>query len=294
MIRVLRVASGSLLCRATAIAAMGVALTACGGSASGGGSKSTTPSTYSLGGTISGLTGTGLVLANSGETLSVTIGTGTFAFSTRFTSATAYAVTVQNTPPGLTCSVAAGTGTFATANVNNVVVTCSDQAYPISGTIQGLNGAGLVLANGTDKLSVPTGSTSFTMPTPVAYTSTYAITVATQPQGLSCAMQNGTGTMGAAAVANVAVSCSDQPYTLGGTVSGLTVAGLVLTNGNDTVQVPANAAAFTLPTAVAFSSNYSVTVATQPAGLTCSVSNGSGPMPAANVTTVAIVCSSNA
>lgn len=285
---------GSLFCRPTAIAAMVVALTACGGFDAGEGSGSAIRSTYSLGGTISGLSGTGLVLANSGETLPVTAGAGTFEFSRRFTSATAYAVTVQNTPPGLTCSVAAGTGTFETANVNNAVVTCSDQAYPISGTIHGLTGAGLVLANGTDNVAVSSGATSFAMSTPVAYTSSYAITVATQPQGLSCAVQDGVGIIGPAAVTSVAVTCSDQPYTLGGTVSGLSVAGLVLMNGNDTVQVPANVSVFTLPTAVAFSSSYSVMVATQPPGLTCSVSNGSGPMPAANVTTVAVVCSGNA
>jgi hypothetical protein len=287
----LRAAAGLLCCRATAITAMGVALTACGASDSTGG---LTARPFSLGGTISGLTGTGLVLANGSETLSVAAGAGTFEFSMRFLSSTTYAVMVQHTPTGLTCSVAAGTGTFVTANVNNVVVTCSDRAYPIGGTLHGLNGAGLVLANGTDKLSVPSGATSFKMPTPVAYTSSYAITVAMQPRGLSCSVQNGAGTMGSAAVNAVAVTCSDQPYTLGGTVSGLTVAGLVLANGNDTVQVPADASTFTLPTAVAFTGNYSVTVATQPTGLTCSVSDSSGSMPAANVSSVAVVCSAKA
>jgi 3D (Asp-Asp-Asp) domain-containing protein len=286
--RVSRGASGSLLYRVAAIAAMGLALSACGSSDSG------RASTYSLGGTISGPTAAGLVLVDNGETLPVTAGAGTFAFATRFTTAMAYAVTVQNSPPGLTCSVAAGTGTFGTASINNVVVTCSDEAYSIGGAIRGLNGADLVLANGTDTVSVSSGSTSFMMSAPVAYTSSYAITVAAQPQGVSCSVQNGTGTMGAAAVTNVAVICSDQPYTLGGTVNGLTVAGLVLANGSDTLPVPAGAPTFTLPTAVAFSSNYAVTVASQPAGLTCSVSNGSGPMPAVNVGTVAVVCASNA
>jgi len=171
-----------------------------------------------------------------------------------------------------------------------VAVTCSEKAYAISGTVQGLNGSGLVLANGADSVSVSSGSSTFTLSTPVAYGGSYAITVATQPQGVSCSIQNGTGTMGAAAVINVAVTCSDQSYALGGTVSGLTVAGLVLANGHDTVQVLAHAYTFMLPAAVPFSSHYSVTVATQPTGLTCVVSNGSGPMPASNVTNVAVTC----
>jgi Galactose oxidase, central domain len=251
-------------------------------------------STYALGGTISGLSEDGLALTNNGENLPVSPSAGTFVFATRFTTGTTYAVTAQSVPSGLTCSVANGTGSLGTANVNNVVVTCSKQAYSLGGTVSGLNGSGLVLANGTDRMTVPSGSATFTMPAAVAYTSSYSVTVDTQPQGVTCAVQNGTGVMGASAVTNVAVTCSDQPYTLGGTVSGLSGAGLVLANDTDTVQVPANASTFTLPTRVAFSISYAVTVASQPVGITCSVSNGSGTMPAANVTAVSAVCSSNA
>jgi hypothetical protein len=38
---------------------------------------------------------------------------------------------------------------------------------------------------------------------------------------------------------------------------------------------------------------YAVTVSTQPSGLTCSIANGSGTMPAANVTNVTVTCSAN-
>jgi hypothetical protein len=51
-------------------------------------------------------------------------------------------------------------------------------------------------------------------------------------------------------------------YTLGGTVSGLNASGLVLANGTDQVTVMANATSFTLPTLVAYSSSYAVTVKT--------------------------------
>src|SRR5262249_53731058 len=103
--------------------------------------------------------------------------------------------------------------------------------------------------------------------------------------------QNGDGAMGTENVTNVTVTCSDQPFTLGGSVSGLTSSGLQLSNGTDTVQIPANATTFTFPTAVAYLGNYTVAVATQPAGLTCSVSNATGTMPAANVSTVTVICS---
>jgi hypothetical protein len=276
--------------RLLALAACIIELTACGGY-SGETTRADAAKTFTLGGTVAGLTADGLVLANAGATVTVISGASTFAFSTAVTAGEPYAVTVQSVPKGLTCTVAGAVGIVQTANVNNVVVTCSDQSYSLGGTATGLNTAGLVLANGTDRLSVASDATTFTMPMAVAYTSSYSVAIATQPQGQTCSVQNGTGSMGSANVTDVTVSCSDQPYTLGGSISGLTAPGLVLTNGSDSVQIPPNATSFTFPTASAFSSHYAVTVGAQPAGLTCSVSNSSGTMPAANVATVTVICS---
>jgi hypothetical protein len=87
---------------------------------------------------------------------------------------------------------------------------------------------------------------------------------------------------------------SEGFYTLGGTVSGLTRTGLVLANGANIVSVAAHTTSFTLPTPVAYANRYAVTVATQPEGLTCSVSHGSGAMPAGDVTRVRVKCLENA
>jgi hypothetical protein len=231
------------------------------------------------------------VLTSNGAAVTVSAGSTSFVFANGLTSGTAYAVAVQSSPNGQTCSVASGSGTIGTANVSNVVVTCSNQAYTIGGTVDGLNGSGLVLANGADQLPVSSGAATFTMGAPVAFSSTYQLTVATQPAGLSCSVQNGTGTMGAGMVTNIVVTCSDQPYTLGGTITGLVSTGLKLANGPDTLQIADNAATFTFPTGVAYSSSYSVTVTAQPVGMTCSVTSGSGIMPAVNVSNVAVVCS---
>jgi len=251
--------------------------------------------TVTLGGTISGLNASGLVLLNNGTTLPVNSGATTFAFTLPVTTGTTYAVSVQAAPAGLTCSVANGIGTAGTADITNVVVTCSLLSFSVGGSVVGLNGIGLVLANGTDRLSVPSGATSFTMPTPVASTSGYTVSVATQPNGLSCSVQNGIGTVAGSNVTTVAVTCTDQPFTLGGSITGLNGSGLVLANGTDMVTVPANATSFTLPTPVPFASTYSITVSTQPTGLTCSVSSGAtGTMPASNVNTVTVVCSDKA
>lgn len=285
-----------------------LALAACGGGSGGGGSNGggSGPSTHTLGGTVSGLGGaSGLVLANGGTTLTVPAGATSFVFATGFAAGSTYNVTVQSAPTGMTCTVAGGSGTL-NANVANVVVTCSDNAYTLGGSIvmaPGSSGAtisGLVLANGNDILDVPTGASSFTMPTPVAYGSSYQVTVKTQPTGMSCSVSPSTpSTMPASNVTSVVVTCSDQPYQLGGTVTinqppGVTLSdqGMVIdnTSNGDSYTFSSNSASFTMPKAVPYGAAYSLTVATQPSGLTCAINNPSGTMPAGNVS-VTVTCS---
>jgi uncharacterized repeat protein (TIGR03803 family) len=249
---------------------------------------------YSLEGSISGLNGSGLVLANGTDALAVNSGTTSFTMPTPVAYTSSYVVTVQTQPAGLACAVGNGTGTMPASAVTNVAITCTDQPFSLGGTISGLgNNAGLTLTNGNDTLAVTGGSTSFTMPTPVAFGSPYSVAVLTAPAGLTCTPSNASATMPAGNVANVVISCSDQSYTVGGTISGLTSSGLVLVNGSDTLAVKPGASSFTMPTAVAYTSAYTVTVQTQPTGLTCSVSNGSGTMGSAAVTNIAVTCSAN-
>jgi hypothetical protein len=165
-----------------------------------------------------------------------------------------------------------GAWLLAGCNGSGDALAPSRAPYTLGGAITGLNSAGLILANGSTQASVAAGASAFTLPIPVVQGVTYAVTVAAQPAGLTCTVSHGMGTMPANDVFSVAVTCAENAYSLGGTVAGLTVGGLVLGDGGDQVTVAANATVFTLPVAVAYSSSYSVTVATQPTGLTCSVS----------------------
>lgn len=278
-----------IFARLSAVLAAVVFLAACGGGGGGGGGGQT----FSLGGTVAGLgNANGLVLSDGVESVAISSDATTFSFPTRLSSGAAYSITVTTQPAGETCTVAGGSGTIGSANAANAVVTCSDQSYTVGGSIGGLTVSGLVLANGTDTLTVSAGATTFTMPTAVAYSSSYAITVKTQPADLACAVTNGSGTVPVGNVTNVVVTCTGQPFSLGGSISGLgNYTGLVLANGSDTLSISAGASTFTMPTAVPFGSSYAVTVQSAPAGLTCSVSSGSGTMPANNVSNVTVTCS---
>lgn len=100
-------------------------LAACGGG--GGGGAAATPTSYTIGGNVSGLAGSGLVLRNNGGDSLAISGNGAFTFPASAANGAGYSVTVQTQPanPGQTCSVTNGTGTASGANVTNIVVACS-------------------------------------------------------------------------------------------------------------------------------------------------------------------------
>ena len=266
-------------------AAFAVMLVSCGGG-------SGTP-TYTVGGTVSGLTSGSLVLKNNnGDDLTINANSTTFNFATPVASGAGYAVTVATQPSGLTCSVSDGTSTEAIANVTNVTVTCSSTTYTVGGTVSGLTSGSLVLKNNNgDDLTISANSTSFTFATPVASGASYTVTAATQPSGLICSVSDGTGTEAIANVTNVTVTCAVNTYAVGGTVSGLASGTSVVlqVNSLNPTTVSANGS-FTFSTSLANTTNYVVTVRTQPSGLTCSVSSGSGTIASANVTNVVVAC----
>ena len=275
-----------------------VSLTSCGGGG-GGGTTTTHPPSYTIGGMVSGLSGSGLVLQNNGSTLPVSAD-GPFTFPA-MTSGSIYNVSVSTQPtnPAQTCAVGNGTGT-ATANVTTVSVTCSTTTtttYTIGGSVSGLSGSGLVLQdNGGDDLSI-TANGSFTFATAITAGSSYSVTVKTQPStpAQTCMVSGSIGTADAI-VTSVGVTCTTTAttYTIGGSVSGLSGSGLaLLDNGGDNLSIAANGS-FIFGTPIAAGSTYNVTVGTQPTSpaQTCTVSGGNGTANAI-VNSVSVTCSTN-
>ena len=288
-----------IACRVLALSAL-IGILFVIGCASGGTQGSNPPPvTYTIGGTVSGLTGTGLVLQNNGgNNLSVSAN-GSFTFTTAIASGNTFKVTVSSQPsnPAQTCVVASGSGT-ASANVTSVVVTCTTTAvtYTIGGTVSGLTGTGLVLQdNGGNNLPVSANG-SFTFTTAIASGGAYNVTVFSQPSSpaQTCAVTSGGSGTASANVTSVVVTCTTTAvtYTIGGTVSGLTGTGLVLQdNGGNNLPVSANGS-FTFTTAIASGGAYNVTVFSQPSSpaQTCAVTSGGSGTASANVTGVRVTC----
>ena len=175
----------------------------------GGGAKTPGPP-YSIGGSIVGMTGSGLILQNNGgDDLPVT--GATFAFATAIDKGAPYVVTVLAQPgnPAQICTISNGSG-MATANVANVEIACATTSFTISGAVAGLSGGELVLQNNGGENLALSARGPFTFSTPVASGTPYAVTVlaqpATQPAQV-CTVANGSGVVGATAITNVAVNC---------------------------------------------------------------------------------------
>lgn len=189
---------------------------ACGGHGGGGGGGGANgPTTYTIGGTVSGLSGNGLVLQNhfgnaTPDNLPVSAN-GRFTFITALPSGEAYDATVYTQPsnPSQTCTVTGGSGQVSGANVTSIQIACATNAYTIGGTVSGLSGTGLVLQdNGGNDLSVGNGGFAFTAA--IASGSSYDVTVLTQPPSPAqfCEVGNASGQVGGANVTNIQVTCT--------------------------------------------------------------------------------------
>jgi hypothetical protein len=265
-----------------------------GGDAGGGGGGGT--SSYTVGGTVSGLNGSGLVLQNVGGGDLTVSANGTFTFATPVLAGAAYSVSVKTQPsgPSQTCSVSGGSGTVGSANVTAISITCTTNTYTVSGTVSGLSGAGLVLQYNLGGDLAVSANGAFNFASPVPSGAAYAVTVKTQPSGPTqvCSVSGGSGTMGGAAVTGVTVTCSTSAFTVSGAVTGLNGTGLVLqNNGADDLAIDASGA-FVFGSGVADGAGYAVSVARQASSPTqyCGVTNGTGTVAGANVTGVAVTC----
>jgi hypothetical protein len=110
--------------------------------------------TYSVSGTVSGLSGSVTLQNNGGDNL-VRATNGDFSFATELASGAAYNVTVAVAPTGQTCAVDNGAGNISDADITNVSVTC--QTTSVSATR--LEGAGDSIMRGYNASC--TGNTGF-------------------------------------------------------------------------------------------------------------------------------------
>ena len=169
--------------------------------------------TYTAGGTVSGLVdGTQLVLHNqAGDELDI-ITNGDFRFTTELRDAAAYEISIKSQPvsPNQTCTIEAGLGEISSADVDNVIVSCTINTYTIGGMVTGLADKDrFVLQNNAgDDLTINANG-AFAFAVPLEDGSPYEITIARPPgkPNWTCDLSNSAGTLSGSDVNDITVSC---------------------------------------------------------------------------------------
>jgi len=249
-----------------------------------------TTNTYTVGGTMSGLTGT-MVLSNRGSDPQIISADGNFTFSTRLTNGSNYVVSIQTHPDNQTCTVSNASGTIKAANVANVSVTCTTDTYLVGGTVSGLVGTVVLQNNGVDKQTIDSNG-EFTFPTQLTTGSAYLVTITKQPQDQTCIVNQGAGTINRANVSTISVACTTNTYTVSGTISGL-IGKVVLSNRGTDPQIISSDGNFTFSTPLTNGSIYAVSVQIQPVNQTCTVNNAAGKINGENISNIIVTCSTN-
>ena len=273
------------------------------GNVSSGASQTVTITlpTYTIGGTVSGLSGTVELQNNAGDNLSVSAD-GSFTFGTSLNSGAVYAAIVITQPIGQTCSVANGSGTVLSSNVTDISVSCvsgSDTTLPtvdvftipasavsLTVDITSLTATDNVGVTGYHLTESPTAPPSDDVGWTASAPATYSFSSG-GVKTLYAWAKDAAGNVSLSLSASVTVTL--PTYTIGGTISGLSGTIVLQNNGSDDYATSTNGS-FAFATGLNSGAAYAVTVSTQPSGQSCVVSGGSGTLSSSDVTTVSVVC----
>jgi len=162
----------------------------------------------------------------------------------------------------------------------------------LGGTVGGLpSGASITLQNnGADDLTLSMNG-AFTFTRGLSVGSSYAVTVLTQPNGSLCSVGNASGVIDASGsdVTDVQVDCAPTA-SIAGTISGLASGtSVTLSNGGIMLAIATNGA-FAFPGVLPAGTTYDVVVSTQPAGQSCTVTNGVGTVVTNTQALVVVTC----
>ncbi len=238
-----------------------VSIVSCGGSG-GSAQPSSEEDAYQIGGSVSGLSGSGLTIQNNlGDSLVIS-NNGPFTFSAELVEGDGYDVSILTNPTlrSQTCTVSNATGTVSDFNISDVDIVCVTNQYDVSLTVSGLSGEGLVLQNnGFDDLPIANDG-GYTFSRSVLSGEEFSVSILSDPTGpiQDCSVNNANGTI-TDDDAQVAVTCVSRlgrfayvlnnrngrnsnisMYTFANNTEQLRHNGYVLTGGNNSIKISAD------------------------------------------------------
>ena len=201
------------------------------------------------------------------------------------------------TVDGDTCTPILDAGDqWTAANITEdcaVVATFVINRYTVGGTVTGLVGDQLVLQNNGADDQIITTNSGFTFTAQDDGTG-YAVTVSSQPNDPKqfCSVSDGAGMLSGANVTDVLVDCVSA-FTVGGTVTGLKLPGLVLELDNGSLLLFDQDGIYNFPTGLPDGADYNVTAPLVSKDHDCSIANASGSIAGADVIDVDVACSTD-
>ncbi|MDC8016192.1 DUF1566 domain-containing protein [Tahibacter soli] len=194
----------------------------------------------------------------------------------------------------------AADGTVAMNADKTCTVAFAIDTHTVGGSAEGLAGSGLeVRLNGGDAQAVSAAAPAFVF-APLPDLSAWTVAVTAQPVSpwQTCTVDAATasGTLDGADVADVAVRCATNAYTIGGTVAGFANTGSNLAlrldaGGEQNASVTPGQSGFAFAAPVASGTAYAVSVAHQPQGQSCTVVAGAtGTVGGTNISDVRVAC----
>jgi|GEM_PF-967937 len=256
-----------------------------------------TVSLHTIGGSISNLTGTGLVLNLGGsESLPVAANDTGYTFTSSLPSGTSYTVSIESQPVGQICALTRE-WIWVSGDVLDANVICSIGPHQIGGYVTGMKNTGLELQlNGAERLPI-NGDGSFAFSTLFSDGMNYTVTVSNHPVDQVCTVTRHEGWNITASVNDILVDCVDSPFTVKLNVAGYssTTPLELQLNSGEVLWVDHNTtgyygAPFEFNNKLDNGQAYTVTIIAQPAGQYCSLTNPSGVVTGADVTNVAAYC----
>lgn len=172
------------------------------------------PTAFTVGGSVAGLAGSGLVLQLNGTTDLPVSASGNFHFLKPLAKGSTYTVTVKSSPASpvkQTCTVNQGSGTVSGAAVNNIAVTCITSTFAVGGTVSGLSGKGLVLQlNGANDLAVEKNGNYIFPGVRLPDGSDYSVAIKTMPARQKCLIKPTSAAFDKDTLNIVSVTCAKK------------------------------------------------------------------------------------
>lgn len=174
-----------------------------------GGGESTTPqkSSYSIGGTISGLIGNVTLAINSTGNLVINEN-GQFSFANKLIEGSSYQVSITSQPDDQVCTITSGnSGIASSSSVSALSINCEKLTYTVGGFVSGLVGDMRLSLNNAETITV-TNDGQFSFANKLESGANYEISITNQPIGQTCLIEvGGSGISNLNSTSAISIKC---------------------------------------------------------------------------------------